>query len=247
MSILNILFSKKLSVSSVITMLFLAYSSTAFAGNCASAGLYAGAEPEGNKYVALNKGARFKVDYVGYPAPGTVTFRTSEDGIVGADDFHFNSGKFTAKYTVLFNNSASRGPSYVSATYDGSEHCRDVWVQNQPTSSITVNSLTYSTGYNGGPYVAGTLTFAGAIDTAYSKYGREGRQGDIEIYEKTLSQWTGSFCDVVEESSSWEYAGSVSASSTSYSFGHYCEAQYRVRVFDGIHHSYWDIKTIRAN
>ena len=129
---------------------------------------------EGSDFIAINKPIRFNA-YQNMAAyeKATLTFNTSEDGIVGSN-FSENVWDITStqrfSYNIIFNSPSSRGNGYVWVD-NSKQECvyKQATIHNFPTLVIT--SATNS--YNGEPLSASA---SGAIDTL-SKLGQQGSTG----------------------------------------------------------------------
>ncbi len=110
-----------------------------------------------------------------------------------------------------------------------------VYVQNKPTVSTTI-SQTIEPGR-----VSGMIYFSGLQDNYYSKNAVNNLPVQYEVQRKVMAQWTGKFCDIVEEYYNWETIRHLSPSDSIPFSNIDCHVDYRVRVFDGKYYSSWSL------
>ncbi|MCP4986767.1 MAG: hypothetical protein GY928_12155 [Colwellia sp.] len=183
----------------------------------------------GDRYVLLNSTSKFELDTNLFNVTRTVRFYTDNQGYVGKDSTDIFGD---ASLDIFFN---VRGKTDVSSEISNTlmdDWCiyKEVSVHYSPTVSEIENNLQHS-----GDRFFGSITVSGTIDESYSKYGESG-QGIIFFWEKKhVSYWTGSRCDVIEESAAWEHMANTS---NSIDVDYYsCDTRFRVKTYDGTYYS----------
>ncbi|WP_226649610.1 hypothetical protein [Microbulbifer variabilis] len=104
---------------------------------------------------------------------------------------------------------------------------------NGPTVSVSKNNESTSGNWKNGDFL-----ISGTMDQTYAINAKAGLPMKFQVQRKTIAQWTGTRCDVVEETATWENFGSLSNLS-SYNYSERCDAHYRFRSYDGEFFSNW--------
>jgi len=130
---------------------------------------------EGSSFIAINKPIRFNAyQFMGAHSSVTLTFSTSEDGVVGTyprtNNWDYAS---TSRFrqNIVFNSASSRGDGFVWVE-NSKGQCvyKEATIHNHPT--LAISSADHS--FNGGPL---KIKASGSIDIL-SKFGQQGKTGE---------------------------------------------------------------------
>ncbi|WP_226647129.1 hypothetical protein [Microbulbifer variabilis] len=93
-----------------------------------------------------------------------------------------------------------------------------------------------------GGYHSGFVDLLGSMNQSYSVNAVAGVLIKYQVQIKDVARWTGNFCDVVEETATWQNAGF--SDRDRYSYSTRCDVQYRARSFDRQCYSSWKYMTV---
>lgn len=179
-------------------------------------------ESQSDPLLAWGHKTTWKLLYFTPPSTSTVT-QTKQDSIDAEGE------------SDVYLTPTHRETNYVAVIDKNDEVCDNATFLaiNAPTVSINVANKSTD-----GTYAYGDFFMSGTMDEQYAINAVAGLPMKFQAQRKSIGQWTGSRCEVVEETSTWKNVISLSYQ-TSYNYVERCDTQYRFRIYDGEFFSTW--------